>query len=106
MYYSTLYASVRVVQNSPSLVCCDVDRPGIINRASVEAVQEHYVNTLCQYLVHRRPNSKVFLARLLMKLVELRTLSVEHSLILYRLTIERGSLPPLLQEYFDLPEQL
>jgi hypothetical protein len=80
------------------------DRPGVRDAHIIENIQEVYAEVLLSYVGHRRLYGSHFLAKLLMKLVELRTLSAEHSECLYRLTIEKGALPPLLSEYFDIPE--
>ena len=68
----------------------------------VEAVQDLYINTLLAYQRWRRPKKSHYLAKLLLKLVELRSLSAEHSDVLFALKVEKGSLPPLLSEYFDV----
>jgi ecdysone receptor len=86
-------------------LCIFSDRPGIVNVPTVHRIQELYSDALLAYVKNRRICGSHFLAKLLMKLVELRTLSDEHSKCLYRLTIEKGSLPPLLREYFDIPDQ-
>ena len=71
----------------------------------VEHVQDLYVLALMAYIKYRRSPSSNFLAKLLMKLTELRTLSVEHADVLFALKVEKGSLPPLLMEYFDVLEK-
>ena len=76
------------------------DRPGITNGKKVEAVQEQYLNALLSYERWRRPKKAHFLAKLLLKLVELRSLAAEHSDVLFALKVEKGSLPPLLSEFF------
>ena len=79
-----------------------VERPCLDDAARVEVAQERYVACLREYEIHRRPRGSNFLAKLLMKLTELRTLSVEHADVLFSLKVEKGSLPPLLSEYFDI----
>lgn len=66
-------------------------------------MQENFVNALLEYEKYRRPQGP-YVARLLMKLTQLRQLSIEHSDVLSSLKVERGSLPPLLSEYFDVAE--
>ena len=80
------------------------ERPGLLDPHKVESVQEVYINALSAYLKYRRPRGSNFFAKLLMKLVDLRTLSVEHADVLFALKVEKGSLPPLLSEYFDVME--
>ena len=75
----------------------------MVNSQAVERVQEMYTEILMEYVRNRRVDSNRFLAKLLMKLVELRTVNCLHTDCLYRLTIAKGSLPPLLREYFDIP---
>ena len=79
-----------------------LDRPGLVNARQVDAIQSTYVNILMEYLDVRRPKGTTYLAKLLMKLTELRQLSAEHSEMLFALKVEKGSLPPLLCEYFDV----
>ena len=85
-------------------VCvCMSDRPGVTNASAVERIQDIYVDTLTEYVKKRRVDGSRFLAHLLMKLVDLRTINCLHTDCLYRVTIAKGSLPPLLREYFDIP---
>jgi ecdysone receptor len=85
-------------------LCIFSDRPNVKDMSAIQHIQEVYSEALHAYVKKRRICGSHFLAKLLMKLVELRTLSDEHSKCLYRLTIEKGSLPPLLREYFDIPD--
>lgn len=78
------------------------ERPSLSDAEKVECGQDKYVACLREYEQYRRPKGSNFLAKLLMKLTELRTLSVEHSDVLFSLKVEKGSLPPLLSEYFDI----
>nr|AUS83915.1 ecdysone receptor [Eisenia fetida] len=77
-------------------------RPGLRDAKQVEQLQQVYVDTLQAYTKVRRTQQKNFLAKLLLKLVDLTTLSSKHSKLLKDLQIEKGSLPPLLNEYFDI----
>lgn len=79
-------------------------RPGLTDTRQVEQLQEVYVDTLQAYTKVRRMHQKNFLAKLLLKLVDLTTLSSKHSKVLKDLQIKKGSLPPLLNEYFDIFE--
>ena len=74
----------------------------MVNPHKVEKAQEVYIQALLAYIQYRRPKGTNFFAKLLMKLVDLRTLSVEHADVLFALKVEKGSLPPLLSEYFDV----
>ncbi|ELT98532.1 hypothetical protein CAPTEDRAFT_125155 [Capitella teleta] len=86
-------------------ICLFSERPGLESPALVEQVQELYVIALLSYVKYRRSPDSQFFAKLLMKLTELRTLSVEHGDVLLALKVEKGSLPPLLMEYFDIMEK-
>ncbi len=76
-------------------------RPGVTEVRKVEELQEMYARTLQMYDLGRR-GPGTFFAKLLMTLVELRTLSSQYADVLFNLKVERGSLPPLLCEYFDV----
>jgi len=79
-----------------------LERPGLTHVAQVESVQDIYLNTLTVYMKHRRRGRRNALARLLIMLVHLRTLGSRHSEVLQGLKVQKGSLPPLLGEYFDI----
>ena len=82
-------------------VCC-AERPGLTQPQLVEECAERYLYTLVSYERWRRPRKEHFLAKLLQKLTDLRSLSREHARLLCSLKVEKGSLPPLLSEYFDV----
>nr|AWH55629.1 ecdysone receptor [Platynereis dumerilii] len=83
-------------------ICLMCERPGLISVKQVESIQTNYVTVLQNYVrVRRGPNSNHF-AKVLMKLTELRTLSVHYDKVLVNMKVERGQLPPLLQEFFDV----
>lgn len=79
-----------------------LDRPGLKYPQQVEKCQEKFVDALRKYVNVRRNKKQQYLAKLLMMLTELREASVEHAAVLFSLKIEKGSLPPLLSEYFDV----
>lgn len=77
------------------------DRPGLTDRAKVEEIQEVYVQALKEYeSVHRAPRS-CMLARLLMRVTELRTLGHQWSEMLFTLKLQKRRLPALLAEIWD-----
>lgn len=80
------------------------DRPGLTYPRSVQKIQDVYTEVLQAYMIVKYPKAGSQVAKLLMKLVTLRTLSHEHSQVLYNLKLEKGPLPPLLCEYFDLAD--
>jgi len=81
-----------------------LDRPGLVSFHEVDVCRDRYSNALAAYNRYRRPNNTKFLARLLMMLVDLRTLSFRHVEVLRMVRVEHGQLPPLLSEYFDVFE--
>lgn len=70
----------------------------------MQKIQEVYTEVLLAYMAVKHPVAGSQAAKLLMKLVNLRSLSHEHSQLLYSLRLEKGPLPPLLSEYFDLAD--
>jgi ecdysone receptor len=82
-------------------ICILSERPGLKEPGRVEEFQSTFVESLQAYDAVRRQKCGPFFAKLLMKLTELRTLSSEYTDVLFNLKIERGSLPPLLSEFFD-----
>ena len=69
----------------------------------MESIQTEYVLVLQNYVKARRGPSSNHFAKLIMKLTELRTLSVHYDKVLVNMKVERGPLPPLLGEFFDVP---
>ncbi|XP_013421724.1 ecdysone receptor [Lingula anatina] len=85
-------------------ICVFSERTGLSEPQKIEKVQEMYVRALQNYMKAKYVKKNQNFAKLLMKLTELRTLSVEHSEVLLALRVQKGSLPPLLMEYFDITE--
>lgn len=85
-------------------ICIFSDRPGLTNAKAVQKIQDVYTEVLLAYMKVKHPTTGSHVAKLLMKLVTLRSLSNEHSQVLYNLKLEKGPLPPLLSEYFDLTD--
>lgn len=83
-------------------ICIFSDRPDLTDVSRVDVYRDRYVDALLAYERYRRNANATFLARLLQKLVSLRTLSGSHAEALRVLRVERGSLPQLLSEYFDV----
>ena len=63
---------------------------------------DEYVSALVSYEKWRRSRKERFLPRLIESLTNLRTISQVHADVLFSLKVEKGSLPPLLSEYFDI----
>lgn len=86
-------------------ICTFSERPGLANLQMVAKIQDVYTEVLMAYMNVKHPvASGIHLAKLLMKLVTLRSLSCEHSQALSNLQLTKGPLPPLLSEYFDISE--
>lgn len=86
-------------------ICTFSERPGLTNLQMVSKIQDVYTEVLMAYMKVKHPTSSgINLAKLLMKLVSLRSLSCEHSQALSNLQLSKGPLPPLLSEYFDIAE--
>ncbi|XP_014669978.1 PREDICTED: ecdysone receptor-like [Priapulus caudatus] len=80
------------------------ERPSLVDPRKVEKIQEIYLEALRAYTQLQRPPgaSSNVLARLLMKLTELRSFSNEHSEMLFSLKLQHHKLPPLLAEIWDV----
>jgi ecdysone receptor len=98
--------SILAVDNAEyallTAICIFSDRPDLNNVAQVDVCRNRVIDALIAYERLRRASNVNFLAKLLLKLVDLRTLSSSHAEALHVLKVERGSLPQLLSEYFDV----
>jgi len=78
------------------------DRQNIKDINSVQHIQDSYVELLNVYVKIHRPQDKLAFPRILMKLVELRTLNNYHSEQIFALKVQDKQLPPLLAEIWDM----
>lgn len=81
------------------------DRQNIKNEKSmndIQSIQDSYVLLLQVYTKIHRPNDPLAFPRILMKLVELRSLNNCHSEQIFALKVEDKQLPPLLAEIWDM----
>ncbi|XP_077965879.1 uncharacterized protein LOC120336177 [Styela clava] len=78
------------------------DRPHIKDIGKVECMQDPYVDLLRVYCKIRHPNDPLMFPRILMKMVELRTLNNYHSEQIFALKVQDRKLPPLLAEIWDM----
>lgn len=81
------------------------DRPNIKDKNSIEEIskiQDSYVKLLDVYTKIHRPHDPLVFPRILMKLVELRTLNNYHSEQIFALKVQDKQLPPLLAEIWDM----
>ncbi|CAM9418249.1 unnamed protein product [Lampetra planeri] len=84
------------------------DRPSLLERERVEAIQERLSETLRAYIVcnHPPPSSHLLYPKMVQKLADLRSLNEEHSKQYLEISREAGDandLTPLLLEVFGSP---
>uniref|UniRef100_A0A3B4BIK6 Peroxisome proliferator-activated receptor alpha n=1 Tax=Periophthalmus magnuspinnatus TaxID=409849 RepID=A0A3B4BIK6_9GOBI len=83
-----------------AIICCG-DRPGLVDTASVEQLQESIVHALRLHLLSNHPDDTFLFPRLLQKLADLRELVTEHAQLVQEIKrTEDTSLHPLLQEIY------
>ncbi|XP_039998560.1 peroxisome proliferator-activated receptor alpha a isoform X4 [Xiphias gladius] len=83
-----------------TIICCG-DRPGLVDVALVEQLQEGIVQALQLHLLANHPDDTFLFPRLLQKLADLRELVTEHAQLVQEIkTTEDTSLHPLLQEIY------
>nr|XP_033809186.1 peroxisome proliferator-activated receptor alpha [Geotrypetes seraphini] len=84
-----------------ALICCG-DRPGLVNVANVERIQEVIVHVLKLHLQSNHPDDSFLFPKLLQKMADLRQLVTEHALLVQEIkkTETDASLHPLLQEIY------
>ncbi|KAL4005500.1 hypothetical protein ACER0C_005213 [Sarotherodon galilaeus] len=83
-----------------AIICCG-DRPGLVNVAHIEAMQESIVQVLQLHLLANHPDDTFLFPRLLQKLADLRQLVTEHAQLVQEIKkTEDTSLHPLLQEIY------
>lgn len=81
------------------------DRQNITDTNSIDKIQriqDSYVKLLNVYTRIHRPNDPLVFPRILMKLVELRSLNNYHSEQIFLLKVQDKQLPPLLAEIWDM----
>ncbi|KAG5274050.1 hypothetical protein AALO_G00158600 [Alosa alosa] len=83
-----------------AIICCG-DRPGLVNVAHIERMQEGIVHVLRLHLLANHPDDAFLFPRLLQKLADLRQLVTEHAQLVQEMKkTEDMSLHPLLQEIY------
>ncbi|KAM8973926.1 peroxisome proliferator-activated receptor alpha isoform 2-T2 [Pelodytes ibericus] len=84
-----------------ALICCG-DRPGLVNVASIEQMQENIVHVLKLHLQANHPDDNFLFPKLLQKMADLRQLVTEHALLVQTIkkTETDAALHPLLQEIY------
>ncbi|KAJ8314271.1 hypothetical protein KUTeg_008832 [Tegillarca granosa] len=76
------------------------DRYGLGNKDLVEQVQKVYVDTLSEYENKKRVRGGCALAKYLIRLMDLRNISVEHSKMLQILPIEEKVMPAVVKDIY------
>ncbi|XP_067935296.1 retinoic acid receptor alpha-A-like isoform X2 [Watersipora subatra] len=91
-----------------SVVCLLAsDRSGLERSSEVEKVQEPYLAALQHYIRQNRPNRPHIFAKLLIKLTDLRSISIKGADKVLHLGQESGdNIPPLVVEMFDRQENV
>ncbi|XP_030281091.1 peroxisome proliferator-activated receptor alpha b isoform X2 [Sparus aurata] len=83
-----------------AIICCG-DRPGLVNVAHIERMQESIVQVLQLHLLANHPDDTFLFPKLLQKLADLRQLVTEHAQLVQEIKkTEDTSLHPLLQEIY------
>ncbi|KAI1883381.1 hypothetical protein AGOR_G00230840 [Albula goreensis] len=83
-----------------AIICCG-DRPGLVNVAYIERMQENIVQVLRLHLLANHPDDAYLFPRLLQKLADLRQLVTEHAQLVQEIKkMEDTTLHPLLQEIY------
>ncbi|MED6264723.1 hypothetical protein CHARACLAT_017670 [Characodon lateralis] len=83
-----------------AIICCG-DRPGLVNVAHIEVMQESIVHVLRLHLLANHPDDTFLFPKLLQKLADLRQLVTEHAQLVQQIKkTEDTSLHPLLQEIY------
>ncbi|CAL1591881.1 unnamed protein product [Knipowitschia caucasica] len=83
-----------------AVICCG-DRPGLVNVALIERMQERIVRVLQLHLLANHPDHTFLFPKLLQKLADLRQLVTEHARLVQEIKkTEDTSLHPLLQEIY------
>lgn len=84
---------------------CPLDRPEIVSREDVEQIQRPMVETLQTLTKINHPEDKVFFAKLIMKLTDVRDLVTHHVDDLMSMKLPDSqfeSLFPLISEIFNV----
>ncbi|XP_070186582.1 retinoic acid receptor alpha-A-like isoform X2 [Littorina saxatilis] len=83
------------------------DRSGLNDVDKIEQMQEPLLEALKHYIRHRRPEQPHIFAKMLMKLTDLRSISVRGAERVLHLRLELpGELPPLVIEMLDRQENV
>ncbi|XP_060603528.1 ecdysone receptor-like isoform X1 [Ruditapes philippinarum] len=81
-------------------ICIFSERHDIKNKDQVEQIQKIYVDALSEYLEKKRYHSGTCLAKLLVRLSDLRSISIEHSKMLTMMHMDEGLMPHIVQDIY------
>ncbi|XP_048755933.1 ecdysone receptor-like isoform X2 [Ostrea edulis] len=76
------------------------DRAGLTNRDLVEQIQKVYVDALDEYENKKRVKGGCALAKYLLRLIDLRNISSEHSKMLNILPIDESAMPSVVKDIY------
>ena len=76
------------------------DRYGLEDKEKVEEIQKIYVDALTEYEDRKRLLSGCCLARLLLRLSDLRSISMEHSKMLTMMKMDDSLMPNIVQDIY------
>ncbi|XP_061179752.1 oxysterols receptor LXR-alpha-like isoform X1 [Saccostrea echinata] len=76
------------------------DRAGLTNRDLVEQIQKVYVDALDEYESKKRVKGGCALAKYLLRLIDLRNISAEHSRMLTILPIDETAMPSVVKDIY------
>lgn len=76
------------------------DRHGLANKDLVEQIQKIYVDALDEYENRKRVRGGCALAKYLIRLSDLRNISLEHSKMLKILPIEESLMPSVVKDIY------
>lgn len=81
-------------------ICIFSDRHDLKNKEQVEQIQKIYIDALSEYLEKKRYHSGTCLAKLLVRLGDLRSISIEHSKMLTMMHMDEGLMPHIVQDIY------
>lgn len=92
---------------SVSYPCTISDRHGLADGKAVELIQDKLIEALKLQISRNHSTEENLFGTTIVKLPQLRTLSVQHNEILqwYRNLWYKVKLPPLFSEIYDIPKQ-
>lgn len=76
------------------------ERHDINNKEQVEQIQKIYVDALMEYIEKKRFHSGTCLAKLLVRLSDLRSISIEHSKMLKMMHMNESLMPHIVQDIY------